>query len=64
MDPRPLDVRPLTPDLLDDLGAVLRGGWGAGCWCVYPRLTDAQTRALPGMGRLSARRRRTAATLG
>ena len=37
------------------LGAVLRGSWGAGCWCLYPRLTDAQKRALPGRGSMSQR---------
>jgi GNAT superfamily N-acetyltransferase len=52
----PLVFRPLTPRLMDDLGTVLRGGWGAGCWCMYPRLTDAQMRALRGPG-LSQRRR-------
>lgn len=42
---------------MDDLGTVLRGGWGAGCWCLYPRLTDAGLRALPGDGPQSQRRR-------
>ena len=39
------------------MGAVLRGNFGAGCWCMYPRLTDAQMRELPGEGRVSPRRR-------
>ena len=52
-----LVFRPLTPRLMDALGAVVRGSWGAGCWCMYPRLTDAQTRALPGSAPLSRRRR-------
>jgi GNAT superfamily N-acetyltransferase len=52
-----LVFRPLTPRLMDALGTVLRGSWGAGCWCMYPRLTEAQTRALPGSGLLSRRRR-------
>jgi len=52
-----LVFRPLTPKLMDDFGAVLRGSWGAGCWCMYPRLTDAQIRALPGSGTASERQR-------
>ena len=52
-----LAFRPLTPLLMDDLGAVLRGNFGAGCWCMFPRLTDAQMRELPGSGPLSPRRR-------
>jgi hypothetical protein len=55
--PLAVDVSPLTPDRLDDLGAVLRGGWGATCWCTFPRLTDAQARALPGEGPPAGRRR-------
>ncbi len=42
---------------MDDFGAVLRGNFGAGCWCIFPRLTDAQTRALPGDGSQSQRKR-------
>ncbi len=52
-----LDVRPLTPGLMDELGAVFRGSWGRGCWCMYPRLTDAQLRELPGTGSASQRKR-------
>ena len=52
-----LVFKPLTPRLMDALGTVLRGSWGTGCWCMYPRLTDAQTRALPGPASLSQRRR-------
>ena len=52
-----LDIRPLTPRLMDDLGTVFRGSWGRGCWCMHPRLTDAQIRALPGSGPTSQRRR-------
>ena len=48
---------PLTPPLMDDLGTVFRGNWGAGCWCMYPRLTSAQMRVLPGSGPLNQRRR-------
>ena len=52
-----LDFRPLTPELLDDFRVVLRGNWGNGCWCIYPRMTDAQMRDLPGKGSLNQRRR-------
>jgi GNAT superfamily N-acetyltransferase len=52
-----LVFRPLTPSLMDELGTVLRGSWGVGCWCMYPRLTDTQVRALPGSGSLNQRRR-------
>ena len=53
-----LVFRPLTPDLMDDFGAVLRGNYGAGCWCMFPRLTQAETIALPGEGSISPRRRK------
>ncbi|MGI9334125.1 MAG: GNAT family N-acetyltransferase [Gammaproteobacteria bacterium] len=53
----PLVFRPLTPRLMDDLGSVLRGSWGTGCWCMHPRLTDAQMRELPGAGPANQRRR-------
>lgn len=49
--------QPLTPERMDDLGTVLRGNFGAGCWCMFPRLPDAQTRQLPGEGTLSPRKR-------
>ena len=52
-----LDFRPLKPRLMDEFGAVLRGSWGAGCWCMFPRLTDAQMRELPGSGSTSQRQR-------
>jgi GNAT superfamily N-acetyltransferase len=42
---------------MDELGEVLRGSWGAGCWCMHPRLTDAELRELPGPGGDAARRR-------
>jgi len=57
-----LSIRLLTPELMDSLAVVLRGGWGASCWCMYPRLTRAQMQALPGVG--SERDRRRAAMLG
>lgn len=50
--------RPLTPDLMDSLGDVLRGSWGSTCWCMHPRLTEAGLRALPGDGPAGPRRRR------
>ena len=52
-----LVFRPLTPRLMDDLGEVLRGSWGAGCWCMHPRLTAAEIRELPGPGNETERRR-------
>ena len=53
----PLAFRRLTPRLMETLGTVLRGGWGAGCWCMYPRWTAAQTRDLSGPGTVTRRRR-------
>ena len=52
-----LTFRPLTPDLMDDFGAARRGNFGAGCWCMFPRLTQKQTQELPGEGSISRRRR-------
>ncbi len=52
-----LTLRPLTPRLMDALGTVFRGSWGTGCWCMYPRLTNAQMRELPGSGSANQRRR-------
>jgi GNAT superfamily N-acetyltransferase len=51
----PLSIRRLTPRLMDDMGCVLRGSWGAGCWCMYPRI-PAQARGM------SSRQRREAMT--
>ena len=45
----PLTFRPLTPRLMDELGAVLRGSWGSTCWCMFPRLTNAQMREHPDL---------------
>ncbi len=50
-------IRRLTPARMDDLGEVLRGSWGRDCWCMFPRLTAADERALPGRGSRSAKRR-------
>ena len=52
-----LSFRPLTPELIEPMRDVMRGSWGANCWCMFPRLTEAQTRALPGEGRINERRR-------
>ena len=52
-----LTFHPLTPRLMDDLGEVLRGSWGAGCWCMHPRLTASEVRELPGPGTETGRRR-------
>jgi GNAT superfamily N-acetyltransferase len=41
---------------MDGLGMVLRGSWGAGCWCMFPRLAR-QADNLPGTGPMSRRRR-------
>ena len=57
------DIKPLTPELMDDFGTVLRRNFGAGCWCMFPRLTEAQTLALPGEGGVSSRRRVAMTTL-
>jgi GNAT superfamily N-acetyltransferase len=55
--PGELTIRRLTPGRMDDLGAVLKGGWGAGCWCMEPRLTTSMLRELPGEGSAGERRR-------
>ncbi|MEM8645388.1 MAG: GNAT family N-acetyltransferase [Pseudomonadota bacterium] len=52
-----LDFRPLTPALMDALETIFKGTWGRSCWCMHPRLTDAQMRALPGEGKAKDRRR-------
>jgi len=62
-DPGPVTFRPLTPARIEDLGAVLRGGWGHGCWCMYPRLTAALERSLPGPGSERARRKQAMTAL-
>jgi len=41
-----LVFRRLTPRLMDAMGTVLRGSWGAGCWCMYPRLTGVETKGM------------------
>lgn len=52
-----LEFRPLTPELMDDLGLVLRGSWGSTCWCMYPRWTDAEMREAGASGARGPRRR-------
>jgi GNAT superfamily N-acetyltransferase len=57
-----LVFRPLTPRLMDCMGQVLRGSWGVGCWCMYPRLAgEAMHLGSKGrraaMTRLARRRR-------
>ena len=59
----PLSIRPLTASRLPDLGRVLGGTWGSSCWCIYPRLTAKDERALPGPGDAGERRRRAMACL-
>jgi len=62
-DAATLTIRPLTRARMDDLGRVLGGTWGSGCWCIYQRMTASQERALPGPGGASARRRRAMTAL-
>ncbi len=52
-----IEIKQLTPELMDGLGAVLRGTWGSTCWCMFPRWTDAQMRERHGTGALNPRRR-------
>lgn len=50
---RDLIFRPLTPRLMDAMGEVLRGSWGVGCWCMYPRLAG-EAMGLGSKGRRAA----------
>ena len=61
--PVALEFKPLTPDLIDGLGTVLRGSWRSTCWCMFPRLSDSEMRQLPGDGPLGPRRREAATAL-
>ena len=45
-----LTFRRLTPKLVGELGTVLKGSWGRDCWCMFPRLTPAMAKELPGLG--------------
>jgi GNAT superfamily N-acetyltransferase len=47
---------------MDCMGEVLRGSWGAGCWCMFPRLASAANQLgsrgrRDAMTRLARRRR-------
>ncbi len=52
-----LEIRPLTPELMDDMRTVLGGSWGSSCWCMFPRVRDAEWSKLPGQGSGAQRRR-------
>ncbi len=52
-----LEIQRLTPRRMEDMGRVLSGTWGNGCWCVFPRMTPAMERALPGPGGAGEKRR-------
>lgn len=54
---------PLTSQLMEHFGTVLRGNLGAGCWCMYPHLTAQAMRELPGSGSASQRRHEAMAQL-
>ncbi len=54
---KPLGFQPFRAELIDALATVLKGSWGSSCWCMYPRLSDKQIRALPGEGSAGARKR-------
>jgi GNAT superfamily N-acetyltransferase len=41
-----LTIRPLTAARVDDVKTVMRGSWGATCWDLFPRYTQAQQREL------------------
>jgi len=62
MSPK-LVFRPLTPRLVGCMGEVLRGSWGASCWCMYPRLMRAEMATMrsaqrrEAMTKLARRRR-------
>ena len=49
-----LAVRRLTPRLMDAMGEVLRGSWGVGCWCMFPRLGGAEGQKLGSAQRREA----------
>ena len=55
--PVELEIRPLTPDLMESMGIVLRGSWGSTCWCMYPRWTEPQMREEARGGERGPRRR-------
>src|SRR5262245_9917084 len=49
-----LSFRPLKPGLIDCMGQVLRGSWGSGCWCMFPRLGSSEAQGIGGRGRREA----------
>lgn len=61
--PDGLTIQRLTPRRMEDMGKVLSGTWGNGCWCIFPRMTPAQERALPGPGGAGEQRHREMARL-
>lgn len=42
-----LKVVRLTPSRMDDMQDVLRGTWGSGCFCMFPRLTRKTRQEFP-----------------
>ena len=56
--PAGLAIHRLTPRRMEDMGKVLSGTWGNGCWCIFPRMTPAVERSLPGPGGAGEKRRR------
>jgi GNAT superfamily N-acetyltransferase len=49
-----LAFKRLTPSLMNDFGGCLRGSWGSGCWCMYPRLGNAEGFRIGSRGRREA----------
>jgi GNAT superfamily N-acetyltransferase len=47
-------IKRLTPRLMDCMGEVLRGSWGVGCWCMHPRLGNADGQGIGSQGRRKA----------
>ncbi|HTM22387.1 MAG TPA: GNAT family N-acetyltransferase, partial [Kofleriaceae bacterium] len=63
MRPAGVEIVRLTAARMDDMGAVLRGSWGNGCWCMHPRVNAAVARTLPGPGSAQQRRKRAMTAL-
>ncbi len=55
-----LKIVRLTPSRMDDMGRVLAGTWGSGCWCMHPR-KNAKT-VLPKVPGGTGERNRAAMT--
>ena len=47
-------MRRLTPRLMDAMGTCLSGSWGVGCWCMFPRLTGAESHGMRNQQRREA----------